>query len=228
MLSSHAVAGRGPRELSAAISAGVSVHRTRQTTVLWCWGRIRPSAEPWPEADGPCSAWAAPTVCGFVARNCNAGAVMAEFSPADGWRPGHNRLGEEVAGRILRGDSSPGELRQVVVRKLLVASVRPISGSAYQVAGDVALQVARKPGGQASSDPWPCLAGALGPAGGSRTRPLNRLDIRAATLGQRSSKSAEVQITGLPSLHVAGQHSCSIPARDQVKRCNGVALSPKA
>jgi len=60
-------AGRGPRELSAAISAGVSVHRTRQIHSAVVLGSIRPAQSPG-RRPMACSAWAAAKVCGFVAR----------------------------------------------------------------------------------------------------------------------------------------------------------------
>jgi len=206
-------AGRGPRELSAAISAGVSVHRTRQIHSAVVLGSDQASAEPWPEADGLFSLGGGESVwvCGA---DCTP-VLMAD--PVSGRVAACHTGWRGVAGRILpeaiRHLESFGSRRQ----DLLVALGPAISGSAYQVQADVALQVARSLERQASSDPLAVLAraGALleDPEPGRY-----RLDIRAATLGQLQFEGLlESQITVCPLCTVAEALLFHSWRRDQVK-----------
>ena len=185
-------AGRPPEELVASLSAGVSVHRTRQIHSTIVLGADLAVAEPWPEGDGLVSRDGGQSlwVCGadctpVLIADRSTGRVAVCHA---GWRG--------VAGRIV-----PEAIRQLENlgsrrEDLLVALGPAISAQAYQVHRDVATQVARSlnPGtgsGRSSSDNGEReereSLGALRSAGGVLDDPLPgrvRLDIRAATAQQ--------------------------------------------
>jgi polyphenol oxidase len=130
--------GRGPEELAGYLSAGVSVHRSRQVH----GSRVLPASEAvgptWPDADGlrsdaggqslwVCGADCTPVLLADPVR----GAVAACHA---GWRGvAGGILAEAVAG-LVAGGSVAGDL--------LVALGPAVSGANYQVGHDVSRQVA--------------------------------------------------------------------------------------
>lgn len=140
--------GRAPEILSGCLSAGVSVHRTRQVH----GGRVLPaseaSAEPWPEADGLISDQGGQSlwVCGadctpvLIADPIN-GRVASCHA---GWRG--------VAAGILRTTVAVLRPDPSQRKDLLVALGPAISGARYQVETSVALAVARSLSDAASVD----------------------------------------------------------------------------
>ncbi|MBC1260929.1 peptidoglycan editing factor PgeF [Synechococcus sp. BSF8S] len=208
--------GRGPQELAAAITAGVSVHRTRQIHSSLVLPASEAAAEPWPEGDGlvsdgggqslwVCGADCTPVLIADRAR----GSVAACHA---GWRG--------VASRILPAAIEALE-RSGSRRSDLVLALGPaVRGEAYQVKQDVALQVASAccaPG----EDPLQSLmaAGGLTPESslefpGDRCR----LDIRKAARSQLLNAGLEAEQLRLCPLCTVGEplmfHSWR---RDQVK-----------
>lgn len=171
--------GRGPHELSVAISAGISVHRVRQihsATVLTAGQAV---AEPWPEADGLVgleggqSLWVCGADCTPVLVADRASGRVAACHA--GWRG--------VAGRIL-----PEAIRQLEAtgsrrEDLLMALGPAVSGAAYQVHTDVALQVAAGLGDAAAADGLDALR-RIGALTSDPEPGRHRLDIRIATATQ--------------------------------------------
>ncbi|MDM7953342.1 MAG: peptidoglycan editing factor PgeF [Cyanobium sp. CZS 25K] len=172
--------GRPPEELAAAISAGVSVHRTRQVHGGTVLAAGEAEGAPWPEADGlrsdgeGQSLWVCGADCTPVLIADPAGGRVAACHA--GWRG--------VAARIV-----PAAIEAMVADgacrdRLLVALGPAVDGIRYQVERSVTLQV----GGAmvaASCDPAPdggvadlkqCGALLLDPA-----PDRDRLDIRQAT-----------------------------------------------
>lgn len=174
--------GRGPQELAAAISAGVSVHRTRQIHSARVLAASEAGAEPWPEGDGLVSDGGGQSlwVCGadctpvLIADHVR-GSVAACHA---GWRG--------VATGILPAAIDALERSGSQRTDLLVALGPAVRGEAYQVELDVALQV-----GDAccasGEDPAGSLAaaGALMPdASPGAPEDRYRLDIRLAARSQ--------------------------------------------
>ena len=131
--------GRGPEQLAGYVSAGVSVHRTRQIHSARVLPASQASAEPWPEADGlvsdgggqslwACGADCTPVLLADPVR----GAVAACHA---GWRG--------VAGRILIAAVEALERGGSRRRDLRAALGPAISGERYQVQREVSGQVAR-------------------------------------------------------------------------------------
>jgi polyphenol oxidase len=214
--------GRGPEELAASLSAGISVHRTRQIHSSTVLGADLATGEPWPDADGLVSLEGGQSlwVCGadctpvLIADRCT-GQVAACHA---GWRG--------VAGRIL-----PEAIRQLEClgsrrQDLQVALGPAISGPAYQVQPDVALQVATSLRPELeearSGEAWAQEAlEALRSAGGLLDDPHPgrvRLDIRTATEHQllQAGLSA-AQISTCPLCTVAEPLLFHSWRRDQVK-----------
>ncbi|MCT0213036.1 MULTISPECIES: peptidoglycan editing factor PgeF [unclassified Synechococcus] len=130
--------GRGPEELAGAISAGVSVHRTRQVHGAKVLGADLATGEPWPAADGLFSREGGQSlwVCGA---DCTPvlfadGATGQVSACHAGWRG--------VAGRILPEAIEQMERLGSRREDLQVALGPAIHGAAYQVHADVALEVA--------------------------------------------------------------------------------------
>jgi len=215
--------GRGPEELVASLSAGVSVHRTRQIHSSTVLGADQASGEPWPDADGLVSQEGGQSlwVCGadctpVLIADRSTGQVAACHA---GWRG--------VAGRIL-----PEAIRQLEWlgsrrQDLQVALGPAISGPAYQVQPDVALQVAASLGAEAEAarSGWEAAGAdpveALRRAGGLLDDPQPdrvRLDIRAATAQQLHHEGlSATQISVCPLCTVAEPLLFHSWRRDQVK-----------
>jgi YfiH family protein len=205
--------GRGPHELAAAISAGVSVHRTRQIHSATVLPAHQAVTEPWPEADGLVgleggqSLW----VCGadctpVLVADTATGRVAACHA---GWRG--------VAGRIL-----PEAIRQLEAegsrrQDLRLALGPAVSGGAYQVQTTVALQVAAGMAGAAEPDGL----GALRRIGALTDDPepgRHRLDIRVATVAQLVNEGLQPgQISLCPLCTVSEPLLFHSWRRDQVK-----------
>ena len=131
--------GRGPEQLAGYVSAGVSVHRTRQIHSARVLPASQAAAEPWPEADGlvsdgggqslwACGADCTPVLLADPVR----GAVAACHA---GWRG--------VAGRILIAAIEALEHGGSCRRDLLVALGPAVSGACYQVQREVGDRVAQ-------------------------------------------------------------------------------------
>ncbi|MBW4531956.1 MAG: peptidoglycan editing factor PgeF [Aphanothece saxicola GSE-SYN-MK-01-06B] len=173
--------GREPDELAGEISAGVSVHRTRQVHGGTVLAAGEAAGAPWPEADGLCSdgggqsLWVCGADCTPVLIVDPAGGRVATCHA--GWRG--------VAARIV-----PAAIEALVAdgagrEQLLVALGPAVDGIRYQVERAVTLQVAaalEELGGPAPdpdvalADLERCGALLLDPDPGK-----DRLDIRRAT-----------------------------------------------
>jgi YfiH family protein len=207
--------GRGPEELAGSISAGVTVHRTRQVHSAAVLPAGQAAAEPWPEADGLVSESGGQSlwVCGadctpVLIADPASGRVAACHA---GWRG--------VAGRIVPEAIRRLEADGVRREDLRIALGPAVSGARYQVQKDVVTQVgaslvseSRSPA-EASADLE--RAGALQP---DPQPGRYRLDIRAATVVQlRNEGLSDEQISACP-LCTSGEpllfHSWR---RDQVK-----------
>jgi YfiH family protein len=215
--------GRGPEELAAAISAGVSVHRTRQIHSATVLGADRATCEPWPEADGLVSREGGQSlwVCGA---DCTP-VLIAD--PATGQVAACHAGWRGVAGRIV-----PAAIRQLERQgsrrqDLRVALGPAISGPAYQVQADVAIQVgaslgaeaeaARSGGEAAGADPMEALRRAGGLLDDPKPERV-RLDIRAATACQLHHEGlSATQISVCPLCTVAEPLLFHSWRRDQVK-----------
>ena len=173
--------GRPPEELAGAISAGVSVHRTRQVHGGAVLAASDADREPWPEADGlrsdrgGQSLW----VCGadctpVLIADPASGRVAACHA---GWRGVAARIVPAAIEALVTGGAS---------RDRLVVALGPaVAGFRYQVERSVTLQVAAAMAAEGSGPPPEERAladlercGALlpDPAPGR-----DRLDIRRAT-----------------------------------------------
>jgi YfiH family protein len=188
--------GREPGELAGAISAGISVHRTRQVH----GGTVLPAGaatgSPWPEADGLHSDGGGQSlwVCGadctpVLIADPASGRVAACHA---GWRG--------VAARIV-----PAAIDAIVALgasrdQLLVALGPAVDGSRYQVERSVSLQVAAslvaEPGRRAGEGEM----AALEACGGLLPDPeagRDRLDIRRATALQLEREGITAERIGL-------------------------------
>ncbi len=216
--------GRGPQELAGYLSAGVSVHRTRQIHSATVLPAEAARAEPWPEGDGLVSGAGGQSiwVCGadctpVLIADPASGRVAACHT---GWRG--------LAGRIL-----PAAIRQLEAagsrrQDLRLALGPAVSGGAYQVERPVALQVAASlhPGAEGS------VCGAAASGREAELEPLrqigalsddpepgrHRLDIRLATRLQLENEGLTAGQISLCPLCTAGEpllfHSWR---RDQIK-----------
>ncbi|WP_094554465.1 peptidoglycan editing factor PgeF [Synechococcus sp. 1G10] len=208
--------GRGPQELAAAISAGVSVHRTRQIHSSRVLAASEAAAEPWPEGDGlvsdaggqslwACGADCTPVLIADRAR----GSVAACHA---GWRGVATGILPTAIDTLERSGSQRSDL--------LVALGPAVSGEAYQVELDVALQV-----GSACCAPGEDPAEVLAEAGALRPDPSPgspgdryRLDIRLAARAQllKAGLGPE-QLQLCPLCTVAEPQLFHSWRRDQVK-----------
>ena len=121
--------GRGPEELAAHLSAGVTVHRPQQVHSARVLPASAAALAPWPEADGLVSDAGGQSlwVCGadctpVLLADPRSGRVAACHA---GWRG--------VAGGILLAAISALEADGVRREDLLVALGPAVSGGAYQV-----------------------------------------------------------------------------------------------
>jgi hypothetical protein len=210
--------GREPPELAGYLSAGVSVHRSRQVHGARVVAAGTAAAEPWPEADGLVSdaggqsLWVCGADCTPVLLADRASGRVAACHA--GWRG--------VAARIL--PAAIERLEQAGSRRedLLVALGPAVSGSNYQVERPVSLQVAAalRPGRPAG---WPqtSLLEELAGCGGCREDPepgRDRLDIRAATRRQLENEGiAAERISVCPLCTVAEPLLFHSWRRDRVK-----------
>ncbi|MFO7629727.1 MAG: peptidoglycan editing factor PgeF [Prochlorococcaceae cyanobacterium] len=211
--------GRPPQELAAYLSAGVSIHRTRQVHGALVMPASAAAAEPWPEADGLVSdgegqsLWVCGADCTPVLIADQASGRVASCHA--GWRgvaagivPAAVALLEAAGGR--RSD-------------LLVALGPAVGGAAYQVDGAVAEQVAAA-AGLTMAELAEC--GALG----HDPQPdRHRLDIRAATVQQLLRQGISTEQISVCPLCTASEpllfHSWR---RDQVKAVQWSAIVSQA
>jgi YfiH family protein len=130
--------GRGPEELAGYLSAGVSVHRTRQVHGNTVLPACKASAPPWPDADGlrsdgggqslwVCGADCTPVLLADPVR----GAVAACHA---GWRG----VASGILAEAVRGLTASGS----AAADLLVALGPAVSGGNYQVNHKVSREVA--------------------------------------------------------------------------------------
>jgi len=223
-------AGRGPESCPAAISAGVSVHRTRQ--IHKCCGAgvgSGPRAEPLAGGlIGPVSAWAAAgKVCGFcwarIARRC----LMGRSKSADGGGLPHRLAKDKWPGAAFFPSSGFVTWR--------ASAVVPSGIFRWPSSGDQWLRPIRrlrrkcgpaggKKPGAAKRPPDPLAvvwAPRWGPAGGSRNPGRYPPGHPSATLGQLQFEG----LTGVPRSTVCPlcpwrKQLCSHSwRRDQVKAC---------
>jgi len=191
--------GRDPEALAAYVSAGISVHRTRQVhgaTVISAGragGGSRPEADGLVSETGGQSLWVSGADCTPVLlADAATGAVAACHA---GWRG--------VAGRIVPAAVAALESRGSRRADLLVALGPAVSGERYQVAREVSLQVAAALRSDEAEDPLAELrdCGALlEDAEADR----DRLDIRAATRRQLLNEGiADERIAICPCCTVA-------------------------
>lgn len=208
--------GRGPQQLAAAISAGVSVHRTRQIHSSRVLVASEAAADPWPEGDGlvsdgggqslwVCGADCTPVLIADRAR----GSVAACHA---GWRGVATGILPVAIEALERSGSQRSDL--------LVALGPAVRGEAYQVKLDVALQVGNAccpPG----DDPVGSLAaaGALEPdASPGSPGDRYRLDIRLAARSQLLNAGLTTeQLSLCPLCTVAEPLLFHSWRRDQVK-----------
>jgi YfiH family protein len=205
--------GREPEELAGYVSAGVSVHRTRQVHGAAVLAASRARASPWPEADGLCSDAGGQSlwVCGadctpVLLADPVRGAVAACHA---GWRG--------VAGRILAAAVEALEAGGSRRADLRVALGPAVGGARYQVERPVSEQVAAS---LADGDSLAGLA-ALREAGALLNDPhpaRERLDIRAAA-------RLQLVVLGVPQDQISVCPLCTVSEpelfhswrRDQVK-----------
>jgi len=178
---------------------------TRQITVLWCWGRIRPAQRAL--AGGRwAAAWAAAKRVWVCGADCTP--VLMAIQSADRVRL-HTGLARSAGAAFSEGDSSPGGFGQFVVRifwwpRSVAIHVAPPIRCRRMLRPAAS---AKKPGAQLSSESSGRVA-PLGPSlGGSRTRPLPPwTNSEARTLGQTAVEGLlESQITVCPLLHRGGK-----------------------
>jgi YfiH family protein len=207
--------GRGPEELAAYLSAGVSVHRTRQVhgaAVL----PASAASDPWPDGDGVVSDGGGQSVwvCGadctpVLLADPRSGRVAACHA---GWRGVAGRIVPAAIARLEAAGSRREDLR--------IALGPAVSGAAYQVEEAVALRVADSLAGSAGGA-GPAALEALRAAGALADDPdpgRHRLDIRLATLRQlRNEGLEEEQISLCPLCTVREPLLFHSWRRDQVK-----------
>ncbi|MCP9829419.1 peptidoglycan editing factor PgeF [Synechococcus sp. L2F] len=207
--------GRGPDELAGFISAGVSVHRTRQIHGAAVVPAAAAIAEPWPEADGLVSDAGGQSlwVCGadctpVLIADLGSGQVAACHA---GWRGVAGRIVPAAIERLEAGGSRRHDLR--------VALGPAISGPAYQVHRSVSLQVAAA----VSPAPLPSETALeqLAQAGARQADAHpdhDRLDIRRATAAQlRAAGLHDEQISVCPLCTSSEPLLFHSWRRDQVK-----------
>ncbi len=209
--------GRQPEELAGEISAGVSVHRTRQVHGGTVLAAGEAGQAPWPEADGlrsdggGQSLWVCGADCTPVLIVDPAGGRVAACHA--GWRG--------VAARIVPSAIEALEADGASREQLLVALGPAVDGLRYQVERAVTLQVAAalEPGPPgpvpdgALEDLQRCGALLLDPDPGR-----DRLDIRRAT-------ALQLERLGLAPERIALCPLCTVAEpllfhswrRDQVK-----------
>jgi YfiH family protein len=208
--------GREPDALAGYLSAGVSVHRTRQVHGPLVLPASAAREAPWPEADGlgsdaggqslwVCGADCTPVLLADPVR----GAVAACHA---GWRG--------VAGRILPAAVEMLEAGGSRPEDLLVALGPAVSGGRYQVERVVSEQVAASLNASATSSTAAGL-GLLRDAGALLDDPdpgRDRLDIRAAARLQLHRLGVpDAQISVCPLCTVSEPELFHSWRRDQVK-----------
>ena len=208
--------GRGPEELAAYLSAGVTVHRPQQVHSAVVLSAREADAAPWPEGDGLVSDGPGQSlwVCGadctpVLLADPGSGLVAACHA---GWRGVAARiLPEAVARLVARGARASA---------LLVALGPAIAGERYQVECGVSEQVAASlgvalPAAEAARLAWLQERGVLAPDGEPGR---DRLDIRAAA-------RLQLQQLGVPAEQISTCPLCTAAEpllfhswrRDQVK-----------
>ena len=221
-------AGRGPEQLAGYVSAGVSVHRSRQIHSARVVPASSARAEPWPEADGLVSdregqsLW----VCGadctpVLLADPRRGAVAACHA---GWRGVAGGILPEAIRQLEAAGSRRGDLR--------VALGPAVSGGAYPVDRRVSAQVAlalRPPGHHPSAE---AALAELADHGGlleDGAIDRDRLDIRIAT-------RLQLEWAGVPAGQISTCPLCTLAMpllfhswrRDQVKAVQWSAIVSQA
>jgi YfiH family protein len=207
--------GRPPEVLAGYLSAGVSVHRTRQVHGSVVLPASTAEAEPWPDADGLISDRGGQSlwVCGA---DCTPVLIADPISGRvaschAGWRG--------VAGGILKATVAALQPDPSERRHLVVALGPAVSGPNYQVETSVATAVASSlmPTDQMSAvdlDEWMALGVLLDDDEPDRLR----LDIRrAATLQLQAAGVASSRIHSCPLCTVSEPELFHSWRRDQVK-----------
>ena len=208
--------GRGPEVLAGYLSAGVSIHRTRQVHGAEVVTASAANTEPWPDADGLCSDAGGQSlwVCGA---DCTP-VLLAD--PGSGRTAACHAGWRGVAGRIVPAAIEALERNGSHRQDLLVALGPAISGARYQVDQAVVTAVAR------SLEPSPGLADAsqiesLRHSGALLEDPepgRHRLDIRAATVQQLERAGiARERIAVCPLCTASDMDLLHSWRRDQVK-----------
>lgn len=206
--------GRPPEELVAYLSAGVSIHRTRQVHGAVVLPASAAATEPWPEADGLVSdregqsLWVCGADCTPVLIADPASGRVASCHA--GWRG--------VAARIVPAALAQLEAAGCRRRDLVVALGPAVSGAAYQVERMVLEQVAASLQPQAQAgDPIQALV-ACGAVGEDPAPERYRLDIRAASVQQLVHEGmSPSQISVCPLCTVSEPLLFHSWRRDQVK-----------
>jgi len=212
--------GRGPQELAAQLSAGITVHRLQQVH----GGLVLPAevaaAEPWPEADGLVSSRGGQSlwVCGAdctpaLVADLSRGVVAACHA---GWRGVAARILPEAVAQLQASGSQLADLR--------VALGPAVSGDHYQVQEAVGRQVAAaldpaaRPETDAALEPLLQELAAQGALGPDPEPGHRRLDIRLAAVAQLRRLGLEPsQIAVCPLCTVAEPLLFHSWRRDQVK-----------
>ncbi|MFZ0406848.1 MAG: peptidoglycan editing factor PgeF [Cyanobium sp.] len=207
--------GRGPGELAAYLSAGITVHRPQQIHSARVLRASEAGAEPWPEADGLVSDGGGQSlwVCGadctpvLLADPCS-GRVAACHA---GWRGVAGRILPAAIARLAASGSNPGDL--------LVALGPCVSGANYQVERPVSLEVAASLRSQGSQDQ--AALEELLACGALLADPdphRDRLDLRSAIVRQlRNEGVAGHSIAVCPLCTAAAPDLFHSWRRDQVK-----------
>jgi len=219
-------AGRGPPRAVSSDQAGrEKCTGPAQSTVLWCWGRIRPAPEP-AGGDG-CSSLGRRRKCVGCGADCTV--LIGRSSQRDGWRPAHRRPRVGGAHFFPKGRFVTWRASAVVRQDLLVALVRRISAPPIRCRREVpcrwqrSLERAKRP-----FDLWPCWR-RWGPCWGSRNPAATAWTSRSGDPWQNCvRRSAGSPDHGLPSLHRGEAllfHSWA--PRPGQSGAIGVALSPR-
>ncbi|KZR92934.1 Laccase domain protein YfiH [Synechococcus sp. MIT S9509] len=203
--------GRGPDELAAYLSCGVSVHRPQQVHGNVVLEASAAAAAPWPDADGLVSDRGGQSlwVCGadctpVLMADPDSGHVAACHA---GWRG--------VASRILPAAIARLEQRGARRERLIVALGPAVSGERYQVEQSVALQVGEALAAEPRSLEELQRQAVLDP---DPEQGRCRLDIRQAAVQQLKAEAIDsTRIRTCPLCTVAEPSLFHSWRRDQVK-----------
>lgn len=203
--------GRGPDELAAYLSCGVSVHRPQQVHGNIVLEASSACSAPWPEADGLVSDRGGQSlwVCGadctpVLLADPESGHVAACHA---GWRGVANRILPEAIARL--------EQRGGKRKQLLIALGPAVSVERYQVGEAVALEVGQSLAAEPSSIKDLERQGVIRP---DPEQDRCRLDIRQAAVQQLESEGIDSsRISVCPLCTVEEPSLFHSWRRDQVK-----------